>query len=213
MDRRQFCKMAAGAGAVTLFVTIAGQRALAQNVDVKAILHDPEAPEAGNPKGDVTIVTFTDYNCPFCKKSEPDLNRIVKEDGRVRLVYKDWPILSEASVYGAQLALAARYQGKYGLVHHALMSIPGKKIPKPKMLEAVKNSGVDMNRLNADLKTHSASISALLQRNLDQAMALGLQGTPTYLIGPFRTMALDYDGFKEALAEARRRQAAGDRMQ
>ncbi|MFE0017742.1 DsbA family protein [Mesorhizobium sp. NPDC059054] len=213
MDRRQFCRMAAGAGAATLFIAAAGQRALAQNVDVKAILHDPEAPEAGNPKGDVTIVNFTDYNCPFCKKAEPDLNRIVKEDGKVRLVYKDWPILSEASVYGAQLALAARYQGRYDLVHHALMSIPGKRIPKPKMLEAVKNSGVDMNRLNADLKAHSASISTLLQRNLDQAMALGLQGTPTYLIGPFRTMALDYDGFKEALAEARRRQAAGERME
>ncbi|WP_244483339.1 DsbA family protein [Mesorhizobium sp. 1M-11] len=205
--------MTAGAGAATLFIAAAGQRALAQDVDVKAILHDPEAPEAGNPKGDVTIVNFTDYNCPFCKKAEPDLNRIVKQDGKVRLVYKDWPILSEASVYGAQLALAAKYQGRYDLVHHALMSIPGKRIPKPKMLEAVKNSGVDMNRLNADLKAHSASISALLQRNLDQATALGLQGTPTYLIGPFRTMALDYAGFKEALAEARRRQAAGDRME
>ncbi len=213
MDRRQFCRMTAGAGAATLFIAAAGQRALAQDVDVKAILHDPEAPEAGNPKGDVTIVNFTDYNCPFCKKAEPDLNRIVKQDGKVRLVYKDWPILSEASVYGAQLALAAKYQGRYDLVHHALMSIPGKRIPKPKMLEAVKNSGVDMNRLNADLKAHSASISALLQRNLDQATALGLQGTPTYLIGPFRTMALDYAGFKEALAEARRRQAAGDRME
>lgn len=169
--------------------------------------------QAGNPKGDVTIVAFTDYNCPFCKKAEPDLNRIVKEDGKVRLVYKDWPILSEASVYGAHLAIAAKYQGKYDLVHHALMSIPGKKIAKPKMLEAVKGSGVDLDKLNTDLKAHSASISSLLQRNMDQANALGLQGTPTYLIGPFRTMALDYSGFKEALAEARRRQAAGDRIE
>jgi len=210
MDRRQFCRAAAVA---PLLIAMSRQRAFAQNADVKAILHDPEAPEAGNPKGDVTIVAFTDYNCPFCKKSEPDLNRIIKDDGKVRLVYKDWPILSEASVYGAQLALAAKYQGKYDLVHHALMAIPGKKIPKPKMLEAVKASGIDMNRLNADLKARSASISTLLQRNMDQATALGLEGTPTYLIGPFRTMALDYAGFKEALAEARRRQAAGDRIE
>lgn len=210
MDRRQFCRAAAVA---PLLIAMSRQRAFAQNADVKAILHDPEAPEAGNPKGDVTIVAFTDYNCPFCKKSEPDLNRIIKEDGKVRLVYKDWPILSEASVYGAQLALAAKYQGKYDLVHHALMAIPGKKIPKPKMLEAVKASGIDMTRLNADLKARSASISTLLQRNMDQATALGLEGTPTYLIGPFRTMALDYAGFKEALAEARRRQAAGDRIE
>lgn len=210
MDRRQFCRAAAVA---PLLIAMSRQRAFAQNADVKAILHDPEAPEAGNPKGDVTIVAFTDYNCPFCKKSEPDLNRIIKDDGKVRLVYKDWPILSEASVYGAQLALAAKYQGKYDLVHHALMAIPGKKIPKPKMLEAVKASGIDMTRLNADLKARSASISTLLQRNMDQATALGLEGTPTYLIGPFRTMALDYAGFKEALAEARRRQAAGDRIE
>lgn len=210
MDRRQFCRAAAVA---PLFIAMSRQEALAQDVDVKTILHDPEAPEAGNPKGDVTIVAFSDYNCPFCKKSEPDLNRIVKEDGKVRLVYKDWPILSEASVYGAQLALAAKHQGKYDLVHHALMSIPGKKISKPKMLAAVKASGVDMARLNADLKTHSARIAALLKRNMDQADALGLQGTPTFLIGPFRTMALDYGGFKEALAEARRRQAAGDRVE
>lgn len=178
--------------------------------DKSAILHDPEAPETGNPKGDVTIVDFTDYNCPFCKKAEPDLLRAVNEDGKVRLVYKDWPILTKASVYGAHLALAAKYQGKYDVAHHALMSIPGAKIPEARMLEAVQASGVDMNRLNADLNTNSAQISALLQRNLDQANALGLQGTPTYLIGPFRTMALDYSGFKQALVEARRRQAAGD---
>lgn len=204
MDRRQFGRMVAGAGAATLFI------GTAYGADIKAILHDPEAPEAGNPNGDVTIVNFTDYNCPFCKKAEPDLNRIVNEDGKVRLVYKDWPILTEASVYGAQLALAAKYQDGYELVHHALMSIPGARIPQSTMLEAVQASGVDMSRLNADLTVNSTQISALLQRNMEQANALGLRGTPTYLIGPFRTMALDYSGFKQALAEARRRQAAGD---
>lgn len=173
------------------------------------MLHDPDAPEGGNPKGDVTIVAFTDYNCPYCKKSTPDLKRIVAEDGKVRLVYKDWPILTKASVYGAQLALAAKYQGKYETVHDALMAIPGKQIPNENMLAAVKASGVNMTRLSADLKKHNDEIAVLLKRNLEQADALGMQGTPTYLIGPFRTSTLDYDGFKQALAEARRRQAAG----
>jgi protein-disulfide isomerase len=77
------------------------------------------------------------------------------------------------------------------------------------MLEAVKASGVDMAWLDADLKKHNDEITALLKRNMDQADALGMQGTPTYLIGPFRTSTLDYGGFKQALAEARRRQAAG----
>lgn len=211
MNRRSLLAFAAGAIAAPPFASWyfrPFRPAFAEGVDVNGILHDPDAPATGNSKGDVTIVAFLDYNCPFCKKSAPDLDRIVKEDGKVRLVYKDWPILTEASIYGAQLALAAKYQGKYDLVHHALMAIPGRKIEKDKMLEAVKASGVDMPRLQADLQAHASDITALLQRNLSQADLLGLQGTPAYLIGPFRTSTLDYAGFKEALAEARRRQAA-----
>lgn len=209
MNRRNLLGLILAASSILPFASLLSTPAIAQDVDVKAVLHDPDAPEGGNPKGDVTIVAFTDYNCPYCKKSAPDLKRIVAEDGKVRLVYKDWPILTKASVYGAQLALAAKYQGKYEIVHDALMSIPGKQVPEEKMLAAVKASGVDMDRLNADLKKHSDDIAALLKRNMDQADALGMQGTPTYLIGPFRTSTLDYDGFKQALAEARRRQAAG----
>ncbi|WP_371347456.1 DsbA family protein [Ancylobacter sp. IITR112] len=187
---------------------LAGAPLRAQGVDVEAILRDPAAPTAGNPRGDVTVVAFLDYNCPFCKKAAPDLERAVREDGRIRLVYKDWPILSEASVYGAQLALATAYQGGYAKVHHALMAIPGRRVSKEQMGAAVRASGVDVDRLNADLKAHAGDITALLRRNLAQAESLGLQGTPAYLIGPFRTSTLDYAGFKEAFAEARRRQAA-----
>ncbi|MUO82280.1 thioredoxin domain-containing protein [Agrobacterium vitis] len=209
MNRRSLLGLMAATSSMTLLSPLFSTPVMAQTIDVKMVLHDPDTPESGNPKGDVTIVAFTDYNCPFCKASAPDLKRIVAEDGKVRLVYKDWPILTKASVYGAKLALAAKYQGKYELVHDALMTIPGKQIPEGEMLDAVKRSGVDMNRLNADLKTHGNDIAAILKRNMDQAEALGMQGTPTYLIGPFRTSTLDYDGFKQALAEARRRQAAG----
>lgn len=203
MQRRRFLALLAA----TAVLAPIGAPAFAQQVDVEAILRDPAAPTAGNPKGDVTIVAYLDYNCPFCKQSAPDLKRAVEEDGGVRLVFKDWPILTEASFYGAQLALAAKHQGKYEVVHDALMAIPGRGISKPRMLEAVTASGVDMARLQADLDAHADDISALLRRNLAQAEALGLQGTPTYLIGPFRTSTLDYEGFKAALAEARRRQA------
>lgn len=173
-------------------------------ISVDTILNDPEAPVAGNPKGDVTVVAFLDYNCPFCKKSAPDLAKLIKTDGKIRLIYKDWPILTPASIHGAQLALAAKYQGKYEEVHHALMSIPGMKISKEKMTEAVQKSGVDMERLNADLKQHGSEIQALIQRNLDQADALGLTGTPVYLIGPFKASgALSYDQFRKAVADAR----------
>jgi protein-disulfide isomerase len=102
-------------------------RALAQatKADEDAILRDPDAPVAGNPAGDVTIVAFLDYNRPYCKVAAPDLARVVKEDGNIRLVYKDWPVIAETSVCAAQLALAAQYQGRYQQAHDALMA-PGR---------------------------------------------------------------------------------------
>ena len=183
--------------------------ASAQAIDIKAILHDPEAPTAGDPAGDVTIVAFLDYNCPFCKKSTPDLERIIETDGHIRLVYKDWPILGETSVYGAQLALAANFQGRYGHAHHALMTMSGGRNSKERMFQAVKASGVDMERVNSDLASKGDVIGALLKRNLAQADSLGLEGTPVYLIGPFRLSMLDYDGFKQVVSDARAKRAGG----
>ena len=152
MDRRTLLALLpAAALAPTLLAPPGMSQALAEGIDANAILNDPEAPVSGNAKGDLTIVAFLDYNCPFCKKSEPDLLRLVKADGRIRLVHKDWPILGDASVYGAQLALAAKYQGRYDAVHRALMAIPGHKIPKERMLEAVSAAGVDMARLDLSL--------------------------------------------------------------
>ena len=206
MDRRTLLALMPAVALAPALLSLAPpiEEAFAQGVDPNAILNDPEVPVSGNPKGDLTIVAFLDYNCPFCKKAEPDLIRLVKADGRIRLVHKDWPILGDASVYGAQLALAAKYQGRYDEVHRALMGIPGRKIPKERMLEAVAASGVDLARLEEDRKAHQAEIAALLQRNLDQADALGLQGTPVFLIGQLKVAAaLEYDGFRQAVAQAR----------
>ena len=208
MDRRTLLALLPAVALAPALLSLAPptEEAFAQGVDPNAILNDPEAPVSGNPKGDLTIVAFLDYNCPFGTKAEPDLTRLVKADGRIRLVHKDWPILGDASVYGAQLALAAKYQGRYDAVHRALMAIPGRKIPKERMLEAVAASGVDMARLEEDRKAHEGEIAALLQRNLDQADALGLQGTPVFLIGQLKVAAaLDYDGFRQAVAQARAR--------
>jgi protein-disulfide isomerase len=190
---------------IALFA-VGSQPACAEDADTTrdGILNDPATPIAGNPEGDVTIVAFFDYNCPFCKKAEPDLERVVKADGKIRLVYKDWPILSEASIRGAQLVLAAKYQGKYDVAHQALMNIPGTKISAEQMREAIKASGIDMDRMDADLAAHADEITALLRRNLAQADAIGLQGTPGYLIGQYRvTSALNYNGFKRAVADTR----------
>lgn len=196
--------LAAAAGAATLVPFATPARAA---IDIEGILHDPETPTGGNPQGDVTIVAFTDYNCPFCKKSEPDLQKIVKDDGKVRLVYKDWPILAASSVYGARMALACRYQNAYERAHDALMAIPGPHIPADKMTSALEAAGLDMTKLKSDLETHGDAITNILKRTMAQADSLSLQGTPTYLIGPFRTGTLDYAGFKTAISDARIRQA------
>jgi protein-disulfide isomerase len=208
MDRRRFLHAAALMAASTPLLTIANAPAFAAPgpIDVDAILNDPATPTVGDPAGDVTIVAFMDYNCPFCKKSSPDLEKFVDDDGKVRLVYKDWPILTNASVTGAHLALAAKYQDKYREAHVAMMNIRGQKIDDASLLAAVKTTGIDMAKLDADLKAHDADISTLLKRNMSEADLLELKGTPVFLIGPFKVAkALDYDEFKATVADFRAR--------
>jgi protein-disulfide isomerase len=170
-----------------------------------AIVNDPDAPVVGNPKGDVSIVAFEDYNCPFCKKADPALQKLVKNDGHIRLAYKDWPILADTSLYGAELALAAKYEGKYEIVHRALMNVPmGDGRDKAVMDKAVTAAGVDLAQLKKDMGDHIVDIGTVLQRNNAQALAMGLRGTPVFLIGSYLVAApLDYNGFKKVVAAAR----------
>ena len=175
-----------------------------RQTDAGSLFNDPAAPMTGNSNGDITIVEFSDYNCPFCKRAADALEQLVKADSGIRVVHKDWPILTDASMYGARMALAAGYQGKYASVHAALMRLPGMRISKDRMLEAVQASGVDMARLEEDLKTHGKDIAATLERNGEQAEALGLQGTPAFVVGPYIVpSALDVNGFKQVVADAR----------
>lgn len=172
-----------------------------------AIVNDPAAPVVGNPKGDVTIVAFEDYNCPFCKLADPALQKLVKDDGHIRLVYKDWPILADTSLYGAELALAAKYEGQYQIVHDALMHAPASdslRKDKTIMDKAVAAAGVDLARLKKDMGDHIVEIGTLLQRNNAQAIAMGFRGTPVFLVGPYFVAATpDYNGFKHLVAQAR----------
>jgi len=169
----------------------------------EAILNDPEAPVGGNPKGDVTIVAFEDYNCPYCKKSEPALEKLIEDDGHIRLVYKDWPILSKTSVYAAIVALGAKYQGKYEVLHRAFMRIRG-HADNAMIDRAVHESGVDIARLNKDIAAHSEEIHAIIRRNNAQALGMGFQGTPVFLVGPYLVAAaLDYNGFRKVVAQVR----------
>ena len=210
MNRRRLLSLAALLAALASPIGLWAEQsaAAAGAIDVQAILNDPAAPGGGNPAGDVTIVAFMDYNCPFCKKSSPDLEKFVNDDGNVRLVYKEWPILAPSSVVGARLALAAKFQGKYHEAHLAMMALHGGEITEASMRDAVKAAGVNMDQLDEDLKTHDADIMALIKRDKDQADSLGLEGTPVFLIGPFKVAkALDYDEFKQIVANFRARVA------
>src|SRR5208337_1606355 len=151
MNRRQVLAISAILPLTVLGFRVRSAAAKAGSLFVDAVLNDPDAPVAGNPDGDVAIVAFLDYNCPYCKRTAPDLKRFLSTDGKVRVVYKDWPILAESSVYGARLALAAKLQGKYGAAHDALMGIRGQKVSEASMREAVRAAGVDMAALDRDL--------------------------------------------------------------
>jgi protein-disulfide isomerase len=178
--------------------------ASAREITPEEIFSDPETPTAGNSRGDLTIVVFSDYNCQYCKKSAPDLDAVIRADGGVKLVYKDCPILTPASVHGARLALAARYQGRYQQVHDALMRVPGKRNPQEAMDAAIAASGVDVERLTQDRDARLAEIDALIARNISQSSALGFEGVPNFLIG--RVMAsggLDAAAFRAAISQAR----------
>jgi protein-disulfide isomerase len=173
-------------------------------VTPKALADDPEAPVIGNPQGDVTIIAFVDYNCTRCKASEPALKQLLAKDGNIRVVYKDWPILAPSSIFGARLALAAKYQGKYEAMHAALMKIPGTGVDNSRMQAAARAAGIDIDRLNKDLDRHSSEIVARIRRNDAEAKAMGFIGTPVYVIGnEIIAGPLDLKGFEKSVVAAR----------
>jgi len=169
-----------------------------------SVLHDPDIPSLGNPKGDLTIVEFIDYQCPYCKKTVPQLAQLAKEDGNIRLVLKDWPIFGDVSVDAARLVLASKYQDKYLEAHTALMGATT-KLTKDNVRDMLTAAGIDVAKATADLKTHQKTIDDLLARNTAQAEAFGFDGTPGFIVGTFRVPGvLEMSVFKQVIADARK---------
>src|SRR5690606_36021098 len=162
--------------------------------------------EAGNPKGDVILVEFFDYRCPYCRKSHNDLKRLIKEDANLRVVYRDLPILDQQgteplSRRAALASLAAARQGKYNELHDALFSLPG-RLTQEALVSAVRTSGLNETRLATDLA--APALEPELNKNLQLGGNLWLTGTPTYIIGDqIISGAVDYDTLKQAVAKAR----------
>jgi protein-disulfide isomerase len=196
-----------GAGAAMLGLETAPGSALAQSETVLTealVLRDPDIPVAGNADGDITIVEYFDYNCPYCRKLAPELRQVVQDDGKVRLVLKDWPILGPVSVIAARMALASKYQDKYIQAHEALIGVAS-KLTAPRIRELLAGAGIDVGRVDRDLVTHAKAIDAILARNNDQAAAFGFRGTPSFIVGKFRVPGvLTMAQFDQVIADARK---------
>jgi protein-disulfide isomerase len=172
------------------------------------VLRDPDIPVAGNAGGNISIVEYFDYQCPYCRKVEPELRQVVHEDGKVRLVWKDWPILGPMSVTAARMAQASKYQDKFVEAHDALIAINA-KLTEPKIREALSGGGVNIDRLDRDLATNESAISTTLARNNDQATAFEFRGTPAFIVGKFRVPGvLTMAQFTQVIADARKATAA-----
>jgi protein-disulfide isomerase len=172
------------------------------------VLRDPEIPAAGNLSGDISIIEYFDYQCPYCRKVDPELQQVVHDDGKVRLVWKDWPILGPMSVTAARMVQACKYQNKFVEAHDALISV-NSKLTETKIREAVASRGVDMDRLDRDLAGRASAIDATLRRNNDQASAFEFHGTPAFIVGKFRVPGvLTMAQFSQAIADARKAAAA-----
>ena len=182
----------------------AGLRAQDANVTSREnILQAPEIPALGNPKGDVTIVEWFDYHCPYCKAAAPELAKLAREDGNIRIVLKEWPILGADSVNASRMAIAAKYQNQYSEAHDALIGARG-RLTDDRIDELLATAGIDVARAKQDLEANKAAIVALLARNDAQATGLGFQASPSFVVGTYRYPgAAPIEHLKQMVADVR----------
>ncbi|HWP15214.1 MAG TPA: DsbA family protein [Xanthobacteraceae bacterium] len=149
-----------------------------------ALFNSPRQVVLGNPQGDVTFVEFFDYNCGYCKRALSDMTTLLSNDPKLKVVLKEFPVLGPGSVEAAQVAVAVRMQDKTGKkyldFHQKLLGGRG-QVDKAKALAAAKDAGLDMARIEKDLK--SDEVGKTLEESMKLAEALGLNGTPSYVIG------------------------------
>ncbi len=167
------------------------------------IFDDPATPVGGDPRGDVTIVEFFDYRCPYCKQVQPSLQALLKEDPKLRFLYKEMPVLGAPSVTAARAALAAQRQGKYEAFHNAMMATKG-QITDETVYKVAGSVGLDVERLKQDMS--APDIQRALKTNLALADALNIRGTPGFIVGNHIVPgAIDLDTLQKMVAEARKK--------
>jgi protein-disulfide isomerase len=169
----------------------------------RELFDDPDSHVAGNLKGDVTVVEFFDYRCPYCKQAKPEIDAAVKKDGRVRVVLKEFPVLGPDSVMAARAAVAVlrTQRALYEPFHRALMASRG-TLDEATVLRVAVEAGVDMAKLKIALV--DPKIEAILQANHRLAQQLLIDGTPAFVIGDrIYPGAMPAARLTEAIATAR----------
>ena len=167
-----------------------------------ALATDPASPVIGNPKADVTIVEFFDYACPYCKAIEPRLETLLKTDHKVRLVLKEFPILTPQSMIATKAALAASAQGKYAAYHQAMMNWDGTP-SESDIFDIAKQSGLDVARLKRDMQ--APWITDQIIANFNLARAIRAFQTPTFMVNGHELSSTSASiDFPKEVAAARR---------
>lgn len=168
-----------------------------------AIFNDPNTPVGGDPKGDVTVVEFYDYNCGYCKMSEEGLEKLLKEDKKVKFIYKDFPILGPESVVAAKASFAAaRQPGKFIPFHDALMNVKG-HLSDDIIFGTAKSAGLDVDKLKKDMD--DPAIQKSIEANLKLGTDIGVRGTPMFIFNDriYPGAIPSYDQLKKQVEDAR----------
>jgi protein-disulfide isomerase len=150
------------------------------SANAKDIYRGVDSPVAGDPNGDITVVEFFDYNCGYCKRGLPQIQKLIEGDKKVRVVFSELPILSKGSEETARAALAAKRQGKYWEFHQAMLNAKG-QANEASSLKAAEGLSLDMAKFKADMA--SDGVKAELEKMKDLAKKMGINGTPHFLVG------------------------------
>ena len=168
------------------------------------IFRHKDDPVGGNPDGDITLVEFFDYNCGFCKRAHPGIVKLLKEDGKIRYVYKEFPILGAGSLLAARAALAARDMGRYKKFSNALMESKG-TLNSERIFSIAKATGLDVDKLKAQIESGKDAANDIVRRNYKIAEALDINGPPAFIVGDQVIRgAAGVEVIKAAVAKARK---------
>ncbi|ADE39280.1 DsbA family protein [Candidatus Puniceispirillum marinum] len=175
-----------------------------QAMAMQILFDDAGDPSMGNPDGGLVIYEFSDYNCGYCKRVFEPIQQVLRDDGDIRLVVKEFPILSQSSLVAAQAGIAAEKQGKFTDFHINMMTYRG-KVTTQSIMDAANEAGIDTEQLKTDME--SDAVATIIARTRQAAEALKLTGTPALVIGETVVRgAVDIDEFRRLIAAERAKQ-------